>query len=164
MCQWGGEIALHSSSTVASSTTAMSTSEGRGIARCLLPHIFREYICDVAVFFGGGRIAHRPSSSQCRHVPRRKRERPSSSQCQRVPRRRRGRPSSSHCRCALRREGDRLPTSLTLTSASSEGGKPVPDLACATTIRIALVLGRHVGVVEKVEPHLFTYHGWLDTV
>ena len=52
---------------------------GRGIARCPFPHNFREYICDVAVYFGRGRIAHRPSSSQRRHVPRRKRERPSSS-------------------------------------------------------------------------------------
>ena len=58
---------------------------GRGIARCPLPHNFREYICDVAVYFRGGRIAHRPSSSQRRRVPRRRRDRPSSSQCRRVP-------------------------------------------------------------------------------
>ena len=45
-----------------------------------LPHNFSEYICDVAVYFGRGRIAHRPSSSQRRHVPRRRRNR-SSSQC-----------------------------------------------------------------------------------
>ena len=88
---WCGEKALHSSSTVASSSTAANISEEEGLARCPLPHNIR----DVAVYFGGGRIAHRPSSSQCRHVPWKKRDRPSTSQC----------------RCVLRREGDRLPTS-----------------------------------------------------
>ena len=47
---------------------------GRGIARCPLLHSFRENFSDFAVYVGGERIAHRPSSSQRRHVPRRKRE------------------------------------------------------------------------------------------
>ena len=44
---------------------------GRGIARCPPLHNFSEHICDVAVYFGGGSIAHRPSSSHRRHVLRR---------------------------------------------------------------------------------------------
>ena len=35
VCHWGGEIALHSSSTLASSTTAMSTSEEEGLHAAL---------------------------------------------------------------------------------------------------------------------------------
>ena len=90
---------------------------------------------------GGGRIALRPSSSQCRHVPRRKRDRPSSSQC----------------RCVLRREGDRLPTShndqdpllfgkhvVVVAKVASNGGVPlnIPRLTWFDTVWMILEQNR----------------------
>ena len=45
---WGGETALRG--FVNDSREYFG---GRGVARCPLPHNFREYICDVAVYFGG---------------------------------------------------------------------------------------------------------------
>ena len=51
---------------------------GRGIARCPPLHNFSEHICDVAVYFGGGSIAHRPSSSHRRHALRREGKLPTS--------------------------------------------------------------------------------------
>ena len=67
-CTGVGRQALHSSRTVASSTTAASASQEEGLHAGPLHHNFCEYICDVAVYFGGGRIALRPSSSQQRRV------------------------------------------------------------------------------------------------
>ena len=83
---------------------------GRGIARRPLPHMYEVYFNDVAVYFGGGRIAPqawRDLSTHCRFVPRRERGRPSPSQFPRLPRTRKDRPSSSQRRWVLRRRRDR---------------------------------------------------------
>ena len=55
----------------------------------------RSFVNDSCEYFRVRGIAHKHSSSQCRHVPRR----------------RKGRPTPSLCWCVLRREGDRLPSS-----------------------------------------------------
>ena len=100
----GGETALRSSSTVASSTTAASASEEEGLhAALFLTTSASTSATSLCTSEEEG--LHRPSSSQSRHVPRRKRERPSSSQNRRVPRRRRrrNRSSSSQCGFVLRK-------------------------------------------------------------
>ena len=51
-----GRKALHLPSPAASSTTAAASSEEEGLHARPLPHIFGGYICDFAVYFGGGRI------------------------------------------------------------------------------------------------------------
>ena len=121
---WGWEPALHPPSSSASSSTAPGTSEGEGLHARPLPHMFDGYINVVAVFFGGGRIALRPSSSQLRRVPRGRRDRPSSSRCWWLPRRGRDRPSSSQCRCVLRRRRDRPSSSQRRYVRRRRGDRP----------------------------------------
>ena len=99
-----GRKALHPSSPAASSSTTAGTSEEEGLHARPLPRILEVAFNVVSGDLGGGRIALRPSSSQCRCVPRRERDRPSSSQRRCLPRRRRDRPSSSHFRYVLRPE------------------------------------------------------------
>ena len=82
----GGETGSSPPSPPATSALAAASSEEEGLHARPLPHNFREYIFDVAVYFGRGRIAHRPSSSHS-----------SSSQLPRVHLR---------CRCVLRRRKD----------------------------------------------------------
>ena len=47
---------LHPPSPASSSASTAASSEEEGLHACPLPHILGEYICDVAVYFGGGRI------------------------------------------------------------------------------------------------------------
>ena len=51
-----GRQALHPSSPAASSSCTEASSEEEGLHARPLPHILGEYICDIAGYFGGGRI------------------------------------------------------------------------------------------------------------
>ena len=134
VCHWGGEIALHSSSTVASSTTAMSTSEEEGLHAALFltssASTSATSLCsseeeilhtglpprNVGMYLGGrgtGPLPHNVNEYLGGGG---------------------GAGPPPHIVGVY--FGGRQAPDLTLTSASSEGGKPVPDLAFATTIRI----------------------------
>ena len=53
-----GRQALHPSSPAATSALAVASSEEEGLHTRPLPHTYGEYFCVVAVFIGGGRLAH----------------------------------------------------------------------------------------------------------